>query len=222
MVRLDALADVNNVHHLLVPQHVVLREVSVNELAQSEHLPHDAQRLYVRLAKAPRVESRVTQPRRGPPVPSKKLHDEHVRFEQDGFRTGYVRLVNATVVAHLLLGPHLDHFAGVGFAVTMPPSVFALHVFVTITEDENASLVNFDGVFRHAISVVAARGAVVNVSLLAGAQTSVDPFQKPAVEHFEENKPRAGIKTLLGSGAVVATRVVTGRGGPPHGAGRTD
>jgi len=47
----------------------------------------------------------------------------------------------------------------------MPPSVFALHIFVTILKDENARLVNFYGVFRHAISVVAARGTIVNISL---------------------------------------------------------
>lgn len=57
----------------------------------------------------------IFEPWRGPSSRTEELHDEDVRFEEDGFGARYRSTVQATIVAQFLFGPDFHHLSGVGF-----------------------------------------------------------------------------------------------------------
>jgi len=90
-----------------------------------------------------------------------ELHDENVLAQQDRLRASNASGVQPRVVAHLLLGPELDHLAWVALAVALSESKLARHVAITILEDQDAGLVDLDG---H-LAAIELRRRVIHVGL---------------------------------------------------------
>ena len=229
MVALHALADVDDVDLPAVPEEVVLGQVPVDQLAPLEHPAHDGDGLHVRLAEPPLAEVGVADAGAGPSVPSQKFHNEDVALEEDRPGTADAGRVDAAVVAQFLFGPRLDHLAGIGLAISLPPPMLSGHVLVAILEDQDGRLEDLDGKFVHGLQysgcvwVLLGRGSlylgrhgppmfaglgVVHVGLLARRQTSVNLIDKGGADQFEQNQPSARIQNLLGSGPIVPSGVL--------------
>lgn len=132
----------------------------------------------------------------------------------------HARLMQPLEVAHLLLRPHLDHFAWIVSVVSVAESVLARDVAITVLKGQDWGLVHLYGTVlarlsRRMIDVCLSenewiRRAQVGKTgkweeikyLFTRADAAIDFMNYAAVEHLEENDTCTRVKNLLRGGTV--------------------
>mmetsp|Transcript_10753 Transcript_10753/g.44098 ORF Transcript_10753/g.44098 Transcript_10753/m.44098 type:complete len:750 (+) Transcript_10753:570-2819(+) len=220
VVVLHRLGDVDEVQVALEVEDVVLAEVAVDELAGLVHDAHELDALQVERRELPCGEPPavhcILELGRRHAVLADVGHDQHVLPQVQRLRAENAGLVEAGEVAHLLLGPELDHLAGIVLAEAAPEAEVAGDEALTVLVDEDRRLVHLH---RHLSTLLAharllgsgtvdahcaradasagAEFAVVDVRLLARGDAAVDRVQHVAVQHLEDDHPRPRVQHLL-------------------------
>jgi hypothetical protein len=70
-----------------------------------------------------------------------------MRLEQKRLGTRYPSDMQALQIAHLFLGPGLDHLAGVRLTIAVAEAILAGYVLVAILENQNRCLEYLNGIF---------------------------------------------------------------------------
>mmetsp|Transcript_3671 Transcript_3671/g.11536 ORF Transcript_3671/g.11536 Transcript_3671/m.11536 type:complete len:397 (+) Transcript_3671:361-1551(+) len=193
MVTLHRLRDVDDEELPVEVQHVVLRQVPMDQPAPLHDTPHRQCTLAIQCQPFVGVEPLyVFQPRGRIPILADKPHHKHVLPQFHHLRAVDTSSSEALQVPHLLLGPLRYHLPGIALAVPMAEAILALDVARPVLEDQHGRLVHFHGELH-----AAGGGGVVDICLLAGAHAAMDLLEHPTFEELAEHEHRSRVKHLL-------------------------
>ena len=119
-------------------------------------------------------------------------------LQGDGFGTGNAVGVHSREIAEFFLCPQSNHLSRVVSRIAVSESIFAGDVAISILEDEDRRLVDFDRSM-----FVLFVPSVVDVRFFARGDTPVDFTDQTLLKEFEKNQTRARIEHLFDGGSIV-------------------
>lgn len=98
-----------------------------------------------------------------------ELHYQDIGLNKHGNWAINGTLLYSFQVSNLFLSPLLDHLPWIALFVTLAESKFALHVLISILEDQNGGFVDFDCKLLLCFCIL----SVVDVCLLSSRNASI-------------------------------------------------
>jgi hypothetical protein len=204
------LGDVNHYYLAQVVEQVVLRKITMDQAAHLVKIPHHSHTLLVEMGNLIfifRANHRIFEPRGSHSILANKFHYYHIIFQEEGpRRPNLARHRDSLEVSNFFLGPQLDLFPWVSFAVAFSESELTAYISLTIFEDKDTRLENLDSELKFGLilwdhlkgcEIFATPLGKINIGFLARRDASVELVQLAILLQFMQNNQGPRVQNLV-------------------------